>query len=47
MFKLLYVGGLDDGDGFSAWFRSVFLQYTVGSTGTKGRTSNFSSIVLE
>ena len=47
MFKLLSVGGVDDGVGFSAWFRSVFLQYTVGTTGTEGCTSNSSAIVLE
>jgi len=47
VFKLLSVGGVDDGDGFSAWFRSVFLQYSVGTASTEGRTSNSSAIVLE
>ena len=47
VFKILWIGGVDDGDGFSAWFRSVFLQYTVGTTGTEGRTGNSSAIVLE
>ena len=47
VFKILSVGGVDDGNGFSAWFRSVFLQYTVGTTGTEDRSSNLCSIVLE
>ena len=32
---------------FSAWFRSVFLQYAVGATGTDGCTSYSGAIVLE
>ena len=47
MFKILSVGGVDDGHGFSAWFRSVFLQYTVGTTETGGLTSYFCAIVLK
>ena len=47
MFKILSVGGVDDGVGFSAWLRSVFLQYTVGTTGTEGSLCNYGDTVLE